>query len=128
MNSYISGFAQAGLLTSVLICNAVASEPVGCTSKHEQVLRQLDYALAHNNTQQIAGLQKALNEINANCTDEKLLVKRSEKDAEKQRKIEKLQRELEQAKVSGNHEKIASKQHKLNEAQDEPAHARRNRD
>lgn len=40
-----------------------------CAKKIDQIKRQLGYAKARDNTYRIAGLEKALSETQANCTD-----------------------------------------------------------
>lgn len=85
---------------------------------------QISYARAHNNTHQIAGLQKALREIDEHCTDPKLLKQRQLKVDEKTRKVAERQTELEQARETGNPKKIAQKQKKLDQAREELHDAR----
>lgn len=80
---------------------------------------QITYAREHNNTHQIAGLQKALREIEEHCTDPQLLRQRQLKIAEKEQKVAERQAELEQAKETGNPQKIAQKQKKLDHAREE---------
>ncbi|ENM0554562.1 DUF1090 domain-containing protein [Salmonella enterica] len=101
-----------------------AASPVGCAAKRLEVENQISYARAHNNTHQIAGLQKALREIDEHCTDPKLLKQRQLKVDEKTRKVAERQTELEQARETGNPKKIAQKQKKLDQAREELHDAR----
>ncbi|EDU3842813.1 DUF1090 domain-containing protein [Salmonella enterica] len=103
----------------LLSIQSYATPPVGCAAKKQEVENQITYAREHNNTHQIAGLQKALREIEEHCTDPQLLRQRQLKIAEKEQKVAERQAELEQAKETGNPQKIAQKQKKLDHAQEE---------
>lgn len=48
-----------------------AAVPADCTAKKQEIESQIAYAQKHHNTHQIAGLQKALSEIETHCTDPK---------------------------------------------------------
>ncbi|EBT1698382.1 DUF1090 domain-containing protein [Salmonella enterica] len=103
----------------LLSIQSYATPPVGCAAKKQEVENQITYAREHNNTHQIAGLQKALREIEEHCTDPQLLRQRQLKIAEKEQKVAERQAELEQAKETGNPQKIAQKQKKLDHAREE---------
>ncbi|ECC7843040.1 DUF1090 domain-containing protein [Salmonella enterica] len=107
--------AVAVLLTE----QAYAAAPIGCIAKRQDVENQIIYAREHNNTNQIAGLQKALREIEDHCTYSQLLKKRQLKIAEKEKKVAERQAELERAKETGNLKKMAQKQKKLDRAREE---------
>ncbi|EAY8202981.1 DUF1090 domain-containing protein, partial [Salmonella enterica] len=53
--------------------NSYSASPIGCTAKKQEVENQIAYAREHNNIYQIAGLQKALREIDEHCIDPLLL-------------------------------------------------------
>ncbi|EJC9268948.1 DUF1090 domain-containing protein [Salmonella enterica] len=103
----------------LLSIQSYAATPVGCTAKRQQVENQITYAREHNNTHQIAGLQKALREIEDHCTDPELLKQRQLKISEKRKKVAERQAELERAHETGNPKKMAQKQKKLDRARDE---------
>ncbi|EHC7479265.1 DUF1090 domain-containing protein [Salmonella enterica] len=103
----------------LLSIQSYATPPVGCAAKKQEVENQITYAREYNNTHQIAGLQKALREIEEHCTDPQLLRQRQLKIAEKEQKVAERQAELEQAKETGNPQKIAQKQKKLDHAREE---------
>ncbi|ATI93600.1 DUF1090 domain-containing protein [Salmonella enterica] len=96
-----------------------AAAPVGCAAKKQEVENQISYAQEHNNTHQIAGLQKALREIEEHCTDPQLLKQRQLKLSEKEKKVTERQAELERARETGNPKKMAQKQKKLDRAREE---------
>lgn len=59
----------------------------GCDAKAQHIQRQLEHARAHGNTNRAAGLQKALYDVNTNCTDAGLKAEREAKVRQKQQKV-----------------------------------------
>lgn len=43
-----------------------------CQEKEQDIQKEISYAEKHNNQRRIEGLNKALSEVRANCTDSKL--------------------------------------------------------
>ncbi|MDX6018819.1 DUF1090 domain-containing protein [Scandinavium sp. V105_16] len=105
-----SAFAAAGL--------------TGCAAKKADIEQQIDYAKAHNNSYRVAGLEKALAEVTANCTDASLRADREADVRKKEQKVAEREQELNEAKASGRADKIEKKQEKLNDAKDELAQAK----
>ena len=96
------------------------SSLTGCAAKKQEIETQLSYARQHSNTHQIAGLEKALSEVNANCSDSGLLQQRQEKVAEKKAKVQEREQELAKAQAEGRSaSKIEKRQQKLAEARQE---------
>lgn len=93
--------------------------PVGCAAKKQEVENQITYAREHNNTHRIAGLQKALRELEAHCDDPQLLKQRQLKITEKENKVAERQAELKRAHETGDLKKMAQKQKKLDRAREE---------
>lgn len=91
----------------------------GCAGKKQEIEQQLKYAQQHGNTHRIAGLEKALREVNENCTDSGLLKERQEKVAEKKEEVMEREQELREAKADGRPDKIEKRMKKLDEARDE---------
>ncbi|EDX1145339.1 DUF1090 domain-containing protein [Salmonella enterica] len=77
------------------------------------------YAEKHNNQRRIEGLNKALSEVRANCTDSKLRAEHQKKIAEQKEEVAERQRDLAEAKAKGDADKIDKRERKLAEAQDE---------
>ncbi|HFG7808332.1 TPA: DUF1090 domain-containing protein [Salmonella enterica subsp. enterica serovar Java] len=121
---YFRATILTGLLYSFMVSGVVAGDYDGCEYKRRYLEHQLEYAQAYNNIHRMAGLQRALRNINEYCADGRLPQQKENKVADKQRKVAERQRELEQARVSGKREKIANKQAKLDEAREELAQAR----
>ncbi|MEM6160079.1 DUF1090 domain-containing protein [Erwinia sp. P6884] len=91
----------------------------GCAGKKQEIEQQIKYAQQHGNTHRIAGLEKALSEIDENCTESGLLRERQDKVAEKKQKVMEREQELKEARADGREEKIEKKMEKLDEARDE---------
>jgi len=97
-----------------------ASALTGCAAKKQEIETQLSFARQHNNTHQVAGLEKALREVEQNCTEGSLLKQRQEKVAEKKIKVQEREQELAKAKMEGRSaSKIQKREDKLAEAREE---------
>ena len=62
-------FTVCGLLAAPLMAAEQAPELTGCAAKKHEISQQLEQARAHGNSNQVAGLEKALSEVEAHCTD-----------------------------------------------------------
>lgn len=116
--SFVTLLAACGLFTAV----AHAADPTalkGCAAKKADLQTQIDYAQAHNNTHQQAGLQKALDEVNAHCTDASLRMEREKKITEAKHEVSERQADLAEATKKGDADKISKRQAKLAESQKE---------
>lgn len=97
-----------------------ASDLTGCAAKKQEIKTQLSFARQYNNSQQAAGLEKALREVEHHCTESSLLKQRQEKVAEKKRKVLEREQALAKAKAEGRSaSKIQKREDKLAEAQQE---------
>lgn len=112
----------AGLL--LLTTMSPVHAATGCEAKRLDIEQQIDYARANDNKYRIAGLEKALSEVKAHCTDEGLRAEREVRVKEKENKVEERRRELAEAQADGRADKVAKKQRKLEEAQAELDEAR----
>lgn len=90
-----------------------------CQEKEHEIQREISYAEKHNNQSRIDGLNKALREVRASCSDTKLRAAHQKKIAEQKEEIAERRRELNEAKQKGDAEKISKREHKLKEAQRE---------
>ncbi|MCO4170875.1 DUF1090 domain-containing protein [Aeromonas veronii] len=116
----------AGLL--LLAGQAFGSEAVGCKARLQAVNDQLVFAKAHNNAEQIAGLEQAARNIKAHCTDEGLLKEQKERVNKLRGEVDERLLELQEARVSGKPEKIAKRQARLEESQTRMLEAQRELD
>jgi hypothetical protein len=96
----------------------------GCAAKKDQIQQQIEYAQKYNNSGQIAGLEKALAEVNTNCTDASLRTEREADVRKKEQKVTEREQELTEAKTTGRTDKIQKKQEKLDDAKEELAEAK----
>ena len=115
----------AGIGLLLLAGQAYGSENVGCKARHQAVTEQLAFARAHDNAQQVAGLEQALRNIETHCTDAGLIKEQQEKVAKQKQEVEERLADLQSARVSGKPDKIAKKQVKLEESQAELLEAQR---
>lgn len=106
-----------GMSMLLLAGQAYGSQEVGCKARQQAVADQLVFAKAHNNADQVAGLERALRNIEAHCTDAGLFKEQQKRVAELKEQVNERLLELQNARVSGKPGKIAKKQAKLEEAQ-----------
>ena len=106
-----------GLALFSLSTATFANSP--CQEKEQDIQREISYAEKHNNQNRINGLKKALSEVKANCSDSQLRADHRKKIAEQKDEIAERHRDLAEAKEKGDANKIAKREQKLKEAQDE---------
>lgn len=90
-----------------------------CQEKEQEIQREISYAEKHHNQSRIDGLNKALREVRANCSDSELRANHQHKIAEQREEIAERRQELAEAKAKGDADKISKREHKLKEAEDE---------
>lgn len=110
--------APLALFLSTFASFSIAAEG-GCAAKEQEIQQQIDYATQHGNSQRVAGLKTALDEVQAHCTDAGLQAERQKKIEEKQHKVSERRQELKEAQQTGKLDKITKKQQKLAEAEAE---------
>lgn len=111
--------AAVGLVTGPL--QAAQPEPglTGCAAKRSAIENQLSEARAHNNSAQVAGLEKALSEVTANCTDSSLRKEREQKVLDARHEVNQRTKDLDKAMKKGDSEKINKRKEKLADAKKE---------
>ena len=87
--------------------------------KQQEIQKQIDEARAHKNQNRVDGLEKALRENKAHCTDAGLKAENQKRVEEKREKVAEREQELKEVQAKGDHEKIIKKQQKLEEAKSE---------
>jgi hypothetical protein len=102
---------------------AQAAQPTpgltGCAAKRSAIENQLQYARAHNNSGEIRGLEKALQENTEHCTDAGLKEEREQKVREAEAEVQEREADLKQAQAKGEASKIAKREKKLAESKAE---------
>ncbi|CAM3673024.1 DUF1090 domain-containing protein [Rahnella bruchi] len=96
-----------------------ASQPESCMTKQHEIQKQIEEARAHNNQNRVDGLEKALRENKAHCTDAGLKAEKQKNIEEKREKVAEREQELKEAQAKGDHDKVIKKQQKLDEAKSE---------
>lgn len=115
----------AGLLVLLPFFSAQAKPQLtGCAAKEQDIKQQIEQAHKHNNQHRVDGLQKALREVREHCTDESLHRERLSDVHEKEHEVKQRLRDLDEAKKSGNPQKIEKRNKKLKEARQELADAK----
>ena len=112
-------FTVCGLMAAPLMAADPTPELTGCAAKVKNIETQLEYARAHNNSGQIAGLEKALSEVKAHCTDAGLKKERENKVLEAKHEVSQRQADLDKAMKKGDPEKINKRKDKLAESRKE---------
>lgn len=84
MNKVITVLSLSLLFTG-MTSSALAAE--SCADKRQAIESEISYAKQHNNTGKLAGLEKALREVNTHCTPETLRKDAREKVAKLEKKL-----------------------------------------
>ena len=112
-------FTVCGLLAAPLMAADQAPELTGCAAKIKNIETQLEYARAHNNSGQIAGLETALEKVKKYCTDSSLKKERESKVLDAKHEVSRRQADLDKAMKKGDPEKINKRKDKLAESRKE---------
>ncbi len=118
----------AGIVGLCVWAGEASAEGI-CQQKMAHIQRQIDYAKKHNNPMQVAGLERALDNVRTWCTDDGELAEAEIAVMEKQEKVQERQAELDKDVAQGKQaSKIAKRKQKLQEAQTELQEAEKVRD
>ncbi|MGA4633059.1 DUF1090 domain-containing protein [Pseudomonas solani] len=99
---------------------AAADTPLtGCAAKRQAIESRIEQARTHGNDAQVAGLQKALDEVKAHCTDAGLRQQREDDIAKRRAEVQEREADLREAQAKGDAGKIAKREAKLAEARRE---------
>jgi len=110
---------------SLVLAAPLALAQSTCQAKQHEIERQLDFARLHGNTQQAAGLERALSENRRHCSNAQLEREQHDKVVQLQQKVRQRETALHQAERDGRPDKIAKQRRKLDEAQTELRAAQR---
>ncbi|SDZ17166.1 DUF1090 domain-containing protein [Pseudomonas salomonii] len=117
--------APLALLTTVTLASMplLAAEEVpeltGCAAKRQAISAQIEQAKAHGNSEQQAGLEKALSEVTTHCTDASLRKERENKVLDAKHEVSRRQADLDKAMKKGDAEKINKRKDKLAQSRKE---------
>jgi hypothetical protein len=108
-----------GVMAAPLMAAEQAPELTGCAAKKQSIISQIELAKSQGNTDQQAGLEKALGEVTDHCTDASLKKERENKVLDARHEVSKRQADLEKAMKKGDPEKINKRKDKLAESRKE---------
>ncbi|KJK09000.1 MULTISPECIES: DUF1090 domain-containing protein [Pseudomonas] len=91
----------------------------GCAAKRSAIENQLKQARQYNNSNQIAGLERALSKVNTYCTDGDLHKEREQKVLDARHEVNQRTKDLDKAMRKGDAEKINKRKDKLAESKQE---------
>jgi hypothetical protein len=109
----------ASLMTMPLLAAEDAEPLTGCAAKRQAISTQIEQAKAHGNSEQQAGLEKALSEVTANCNDASLKRERENKVLDAKHEVSRRQADLDKAMKKGDPDKINKRKDKLAESRKE---------
>lgn len=91
----------------------------GCLLKSQEINDKIQQAKADGNKREQAGLEKALSEVNANCSETALLKQHEQKVLDAKREVSRRQTDLNKAMAKGDPERINKRKDKLAESRKE---------
>jgi len=109
----------ASFMATPMLAAEEASQLTGCAAKRQAISTQIEQAKAHGNSAQQAGLEKALSEVTANCTDASLKKERENKVLDAKHEVSRRQADLDKAMKKGDADKINKRKDKLAESRKE---------
>lgn len=118
----LSSLALSALL-SIAASPLLAAEEqpglTGCAAKRQAISEQLEQARSQGNSEQQAGLEKALAEVTEHCTDSSLRKEREQKVLEARHEVNQRTKDLDKAMKKGDADKINKRKDKLAESKKE---------
>ena len=90
-----------------------------CSEKEADIQREIGYAEKNHNQHRIDGLNKALKELRANCSDSGLRAEHQKKINKQKEEIAERKADLQEARQKGNPDKISKREQKLSAAEHE---------
>ncbi|CAM3254691.1 MULTISPECIES: DUF1090 domain-containing protein [Pseudomonas] len=109
----------ASFMTAPLLAAEEVPELTGCAAKRQAISAQIEQAKAHGNSEQQAGLEKALSEVTAHCTDASLRKERENKVLDAKHEVSRRQADLDKAMKKGDADKINKRKDKLAQSRKE---------
>ena len=103
-------------MATPLLAAEEATPLTGCAAKRQAIITQIEQAKAHGDSAQQAGLEKALSEVTANCTDAALKKERENKVLDAKHDVSSRQADLDKAMKKGDADKINKRKDKLAES------------
>lgn len=111
--------AAGSVLAMALFAAETPPALTGCAAKRQDISSQLDQAKANGNSEQQAGLEKALSEVTASCTDASLLKQLEQKVLDAKHEVSRRQSDLNKAMNGSDPDKINKRKDKLAQSRKE---------
>ena len=111
--------ATVSLASMPLLAAEEVPELSGCAAKRQAISAQIEQAKTHGNSEQQAGLEKALSEVTAHCTDASLRKERENKVLDAKHEVTRRQADLDKAMKKGDADKINKRKDKLAQSRKE---------
>lgn len=138
MKSAIRLLSKLSIITLVTVfsVNSYATnndehQGLNCDGKKQAIQTKIDQAKNANNANEVAGLEKALQEVNTNCKDEtleekykRLVVEKTKDVTDKTKELAEKTKEYAKDKLNANQDKIDALKAKLNDAEKELSDAK----
>ncbi|NWB25796.1 DUF1090 domain-containing protein [Pseudomonas gingeri] len=112
-------FTLCSVMAAPLLAAEEQPELTGCAAKRQAISSQLEIARAQGNSDQQAGLEKALDEVTTHCTDASLKKERENKVLDARHEVSRRQADLDKAMKKGDPDKINKRKDKLAESRKE---------
>jgi len=109
----------ASFMTTPLLAAEEVPELTGCAAKRQAISAQIEQARTHGNSEQQAGLEKALSEVTAHCTDASLRKERENKVLDAKHEVSRRQADRDKAMKKGDADKINKRKDKLAQSRKE---------
>ncbi|WP_226489096.1 DUF1090 domain-containing protein [Pseudomonas sp. B20] len=114
-------FTSCTLLATTVFADAQAPSPMPseCQIKSQEISSKIQDAKTEGDKAEQAGLEKALAEVNANCTETSLIKQRKQKVLDAKQEVSRRQTDLNKAMEKGDPEKINKRKDKLADSRKE---------
>ena len=103
-----------------LSCAAASAQALSdgpCHAKQEDIGRSIEAAKANGQTHRVRGLQKALAEVQSNCSDGRLQADHQKRIARQEATVAERESDLQKAQSDGDAKKVVRRHNKLLEEQ-----------
>lgn len=97
---------------------AMADNPA-CQRKSAEIERQIEHAKEAGNRNQVQGLEKALSQVKANCTDAALIADKKKDIADQQEDIDEILADIKEKQSEGRYDKVKKLERKLQREREE---------
>lgn len=91
---------RIALAVSLFALSAGSYATTLCQEKEQNILKEISYAEKHQNQNRIDGLNKALSEVRANCSDSQLRADHHKKIAKQKDEVAERQQDLGKVRTS----------------------------